>query len=478
MSRFAKHEGMRFDSGSLPLLAPAADHVVALRRAWPRGAGCPRDRSAGRRRRSPPPSPRAWSKPAEKAAVWPKLRRRTQHAHARVARLELEEPLGVPSLRAVVHQQDLVGPAAALQARRQLAVEVVDVLGLVVEGNHHGHGGRGRSASSPRQYKRTVRPEAGLAAGGDQVGPVATATATTAARSRAAPRATARRRGRVRRQQHEVGQRPGHEHERADRGQRVHARTRPAGRRGTGGRGPGWSRTSRHGKPVSGLEDAEREARWSRCSSATAAAARARCRAEDRAQGQRLRAPRACGPSARRPRARGAGRRMTFTMAQAMAAREDPDCPRTAAADEDQGHEHGRRRLALRDPWACDEADDRHHHPVDDADQATAHRHDLEDGRGLAVAHHPEGRLEAALRPAEEQQHHVDDAGPDEEAEVTISTGPKISLETRPAPPSRKGHEALEARRCRPGAKAAEPPSMPRRRGRRGRRRPAPSTRP
>ena len=80
-------------------------------------------------------SPRAWSKPAEKAAVWPKLRRRQDHADRGVGLLELEERLAGAVGGAVVHEQDLVGTARGPEGLAQLPVQVVEVQDLVQEGD-------------------------------------------------------------------------------------------------------------------------------------------------------------------------------------------------------------------------------------------------------------------------------------------------------------------------------------------------------
>ena len=64
------------DERVLPILPPAADDVVAAARASRPSPGCRADRSAGRRPRSRSAGRARDAKPAAKAAVWPKLRRK------------------------------------------------------------------------------------------------------------------------------------------------------------------------------------------------------------------------------------------------------------------------------------------------------------------------------------------------------------------------------------------------------------------
>ena len=61
-----------------------------------------------------------------------------QDAHPRVRGLDREQPLPRRIRGAVVHEDDLVGLAEGEEARRQLPMQVGQVLGLVVDGDHDG----------------------------------------------------------------------------------------------------------------------------------------------------------------------------------------------------------------------------------------------------------------------------------------------------------------------------------------------------
>ena len=68
----------------------------------------------------------------------PEVAAQAQDADAGVGGLDLDQARQRPVARPVVHEDDLVGTAVSFQAGGDLAMEVADVLGLVVDGDHDG----------------------------------------------------------------------------------------------------------------------------------------------------------------------------------------------------------------------------------------------------------------------------------------------------------------------------------------------------
>ena len=83
-------------------------------------------------------SPRAWSKPAARAEVWPKLRRRrTTVTRLSMAAISPSKLKGAVA-GTVIDEHQLEGLAADLHDGLQAVVEIGDVLLLIMQGNHDG----------------------------------------------------------------------------------------------------------------------------------------------------------------------------------------------------------------------------------------------------------------------------------------------------------------------------------------------------
>ena len=119
------------------LLAPSADHVVSLVQlgdeAWDVGrivlevaVGGDDDLAAG------------VVEAGGEGGGLPEVPAQSQHPHPRVHGLEREQPLQGRIGGSVVHENDLVGLAEGDEARRQLPVQIGQVLRLVVDGDHDG----------------------------------------------------------------------------------------------------------------------------------------------------------------------------------------------------------------------------------------------------------------------------------------------------------------------------------------------------
>ena len=249
---------MRFESGSWRFRRQPQTMSRSSASSFATSAGM----SAGSFCRSPSEvtttSPRERSKPAEKAAVWPKLRRRSTGRTRGIPRLEGEELLPRAVGAAVVHQHQLERAAGRRQGRGQLPVEVLDVLDLVVERDDDGDLGA--------RFSVHARPS--ISDGPDSAvsGRRRRGRPSSRGRGRARPpagrsRAGARPRrpsGLPARQQGEVGDRPAGHDDRDDRRERVHGE-RPReveGEEPPEGAGRAAGRAGQPGEP---LEDAERQ---------------------------------------------------------------------------------------------------------------------------------------------------------------------------------------------------------------------------
>ena len=180
--RFAKNDGIRFDSGSRRVAAPAAHHVevLGLELRHERGdvgrvvlqvaVGGHHDVAA-----------RAVEAGREGGRL-PEVPAQQHDLHPRVARLQLQQALARPVAAAVVHQHDLERAAERAERGAQLLVQVGQVLLLVVERHHDGDvHARGVVHGEP-EYTRRPR-SAGQRPAATQVRPVQGIAATAATRS-------------------------------------------------------------------------------------------------------------------------------------------------------------------------------------------------------------------------------------------------------------------------------------------------------
>jgi hypothetical protein len=123
----------------LPLLPPAAHHVQVFRLEPVHEERDVRGivleiAVGGHHHRSPRPV-----EAGGEGGGLPEVAPEEHGTDAGIALRQLQEALARPVSAPVVHEHELEGPAQRLEARRELPVEVREVLDLVVEGDHDGH---------------------------------------------------------------------------------------------------------------------------------------------------------------------------------------------------------------------------------------------------------------------------------------------------------------------------------------------------